>query len=692
MRLVQVITSGAPGRVEIHEAWEETPTVRLVVSNERPASRRGGIWPIWNELQRARSMGANFGEYKQALTLLDQFIEKFSLPALGEPGLRPLVATAMYDRAVTYDRLAENRHAIDAYREVIDQYGEHSLDDRDIRQLIIDAFFRADTLLAAAEKDAIQDKERHRELFEERLQRSEEFVVLFSQLSLTDVALREHIAHALLNRAHSWHRDGFFQNALSAYGLVVAFYDGIVWIQGPEADPEYERGNPAFDEHVAYAILNKGIVLYKLERLEEAVAAFSDLIERFSGTNGSGLNTLLSIALFNMAGAFARLRSGEKAIKAYNHLISRFGASADPAVLTYVAGALINKADTLHSMDRSTEAVATLDEVTDRFTAAAEERLRHLAADALVRKGAVLQSIGFRDDAVLTWEEVISLFGSAESQVLNEQVVRAKRHISSEASNVAHYNGEGATVDLLSLAFELKNIRGDARRQLTISFVTIVNDAIKETRSYEAFLIYIKTNSGMLKEWKDVEDVPSGEPQLGKSASDILELYLESRKVPRGLRPYLTDRFNALIEEAQAEIFVPPLSAVGQSLSEDELNAFRAHAEAHPWQPRCGISPSAFIRKEFAAWLGHGLKREHVVHAQPKLAEAYGGEIRRHPENRIKELIERPRNLPPGTPAKRSGARKLAAELSPEELAIRRKKVREQTSLSRARAKSAKNL
>jgi hypothetical protein len=128
-----------------------------------------------------------------------------------------------------------------------------------------------------------------------------------------------------------------------------------------------------------------------------------------------------------------------------------------------------------------------------------------------------------------------------------------------------------------------------------------------------------------------------------------------------------------LVHEPQSKIRDAGVETAQRSvrqLSDRELSRFFAHAAANKWDSNSGVAPSAHIKSTFVKWLGRGLWREHIVKAQPNLANAYATEVSRDPSKRVEGLAVRPHKKPAGSP--RPLSVRLVAELSEAERELRR--------------------
>ncbi|WP_437952107.1 tetratricopeptide repeat protein [Sorangium sp. So ce296] len=135
--------------------------------------------------------------------------------------------------------------------------------------------------------------------------------------------------------------------------------------------------------HVARALLNKGICLADLSRVEEALAIRDEVVRRFGDAPEPALRALVARALINTSVRLSASKRGEEALAVYDEVVRRFGDAPEPALRAQVARALLNKSALLNSMDRIDEAMAVCGEVVRRFGDSKEAKLNTPVAQSL---------------------------------------------------------------------------------------------------------------------------------------------------------------------------------------------------------------------------------------------------------------------------------------------------------------------
>ncbi|HEX5885439.1 MAG TPA: SIR2 family protein [Pyrinomonadaceae bacterium] len=213
---------------------------------------------------------------------------------------------------------------------------------------------------------------------------------------------------------------GLYDNSpeeISAYDVVVNIRDELVERQVIET--------PAMQVRVANALVNKGITLGSLNRSEEAISVYDDVLQRFGDAAEPALRAQLANALVGKGFRLGTLNRSEEEITVYDEVLQRFGEATEPALRAHVAKALVNKGITLSSLNRHEEEITVYDEVLQRFGDATEPVLRARVATALVNKGVALGSLNRHEEAIMVYGEVLQRFGETTEPALQEQIAKS---------------------------------------------------------------------------------------------------------------------------------------------------------------------------------------------------------------------------------------------------------------------------
>lgn len=177
-------------------------------------------------------------------------------------------------------------------------------------------------------------------------------------------------------------------------------FDDLIATFGDDTDPEIR-------EVVAEGTHNKAIVLEKLDRTSEAVAAYDDLIARYDGDESMRVRESVAIAFHNKAVFSLQLGEPDQASEAAQQALNRYQRLADgkPEDFTeQVANAktflvhvkatgpqsMLEYAIALARKDHRAEALAVLDRIVERYGTDTSNEARLLVAKAKLRKGIFL--------------------------------------------------------------------------------------------------------------------------------------------------------------------------------------------------------------------------------------------------------------------------------------------------------------
>ena len=232
----------------------------------------------------------------------------------------------------------------------------------------------------------------------------------FSAVSPTPSAAKE-----LLRKALALAESGQLQDAVAAWDEVIRRFG--------ESDATADL------EQVSLALVNKGKALGRLGRAEEALTVLDDVVRRFGVNNGEGHSLAVATALAGKGGMLSNLDRHTEALAAWDEVARRFGNSRVPALEALVANALVGTAVALNTMNRHGEALEACDEVLERFGKSGSPALHGEVAAAMVGRGHALIALNRVDEAINAWGAVVERFGRSDSLRIVEQVASALANI-----------------------------------------------------------------------------------------------------------------------------------------------------------------------------------------------------------------------------------------------------------------------
>ena len=237
----------------------------------------------------------------------------------------------------------------------------------------------------------------------------------FSAVSPAPSASKE-----LLRKALALAERGRLQEALAAWDEVIQRFG--------ESDARADL------EQVSLAMVNKGKALGRLGRADEALAVWDDVVRRFGVNSGEGQSLAVATALASKGGVLTDLNWHTEALTAWGEVPRRFGTSRAPALETLVANALVGMAVALNTLNRPREALEACDEVLERFGKSGSPALQGELAAAMVGRGHALIALNLVDEAINAWGAVVERFGRSDSLRIVEQVASALANIGTALS------------------------------------------------------------------------------------------------------------------------------------------------------------------------------------------------------------------------------------------------------------------
>ena len=213
---------------------------------------------------------------------------------------------------------------------------------------------------------------------------------------------------------------GLFDNSqieLDGYNLVTALAIGDVLTR------------PRVPWYLGAALFNKGVTLGQLNRSEEEIQAYDEVLRRVGDATEPALREQVARALFNKGFRLGRLNRSEEEIQAYDEVLRRFGDATEPALREQIAKALFNKGVTLGQLSRAEEEIQTYDEVLRRFGDTTEPALREKVASAFLNKGFRLRELNRPADARATFQELTDRFANDTDEDIKSLIERAKTEI-----------------------------------------------------------------------------------------------------------------------------------------------------------------------------------------------------------------------------------------------------------------------
>lgn len=273
-------------------------------------------------------------------------------------------------------------------------------------------------VVAPAEKKSRGAKRRalHLEAFRQAIRRAQyrEALGAWKELGAEELPAetREELLESLFTAGTNLLDDS--EDELTAYEAVI------------DLAPSDTELPPELRKKVATAMLYRGLTLEAQGHVEEALAAYQAVVDRFGGEEELSYRQQVAQALFNCGFCLGQLERYEESLASYDAVVERYGESTDEVLQNLVATALFNKGVRLGELGRGEEEIDVYDEIVHRFAGLEVASLREAVAKALYNKGARLRKLERDEEADRANAEVIERFGHLDEPALQETVGMAQ--------------------------------------------------------------------------------------------------------------------------------------------------------------------------------------------------------------------------------------------------------------------------
>lgn len=224
---------------------------------------------------------------------------------------RAKIARALALKGISLGALNRSDEEIAAYDDAVARFGDS--EEPEVKQEVADALF---TKAASLEKK----------------QRLDEAIATYDQLvqryeAAPEIELQARVARALLAKGAGLGDQGKTDEEMKLYDLVIQRY-------GPTPDLQNET---------ALAVFSKAYRLAKLDEGDAAIALYDHIINKFGASTDAELGGIVAKARFNKSNALGATNRIEEALAVCTEIIETYSNSSDPMLLEIAS-------DTLNSM------------------------------------------------------------------------------------------------------------------------------------------------------------------------------------------------------------------------------------------------------------------------------------------------------------------------------------------------------
>ena len=426
-------------------------------------------------------------------TVLDRLIQAFNLEA-PELTKDPLgFFAARLESSLPISDISDAGTDIYAIKSVIERVRNAKTREREAHQ--------ADVKPSASALEQVRDALRRAD-FREAVRQAAKINLSF----LTGKELDE-LADAMWSVA-----TGLFDNSedeLSAYDLIVTIWDQV------SERPETSSGSIT-KAKAAKALVFKGISLGTLNRGDEEIAIYDQVIERFGDAGDFEVQREIADALFNKAATLEQ-KDIEAAIATFDQIQQRFAAAPQRELQARVARALIRKAANFASLGRYDDELRLYDLVIEQYGS----KVQNETALAIFSKAYRLSKLNQNDVAISLYDQLISKFGNSTDPEVSGTVAKARFNRSTALGSTRR------TDEALTACNEIIEIYGKESDPTLIEIVSdtfnsmafnllILAKASRLNGTEEAAVLQLSRAQGYIV--KSLEKDPNDPTKLGNQA------------------------------------------------------------------------------------------------------------------------------------------------------------------------------
>jgi len=186
-----------------------------------------------------------------------------------------------------------------------------------------------------------------------------------------------------------------------------------------------QTNNPIIKEQVAKALFNLGVRLGQLNKIEQEIETYDQLFQEYSNEENSVYQELIIKALINKAVRLGQLNRHEEEVAIYNDFLEKYSNDPNDVMQINVAKILVLKGIHLSNLEQYSEAIKVYDELLQKHYKADNESIQIQIVNALLKKGNCLQKLNKYDEAISLYDDLIQKFDIEKNDIIREKVVDA---------------------------------------------------------------------------------------------------------------------------------------------------------------------------------------------------------------------------------------------------------------------------
>lgn len=164
-------------------------------------------------------------------------------------------------------------------------------------------------------------------------------------------------------------------------------------------------------DYINKAYIKKADLLYRLNRLEEALPVLDKVYERFAESEEDQLKKTASVALIKKMDTAERLELNDYLISIYSEVIDRLEGVENSDFIPFVDHAYVNISEILYEDDQHDKALNYIKKAIERFKKT--EKNTDFLAKAMYLKADLLEKTGSDEEALKAFEDFLDTYGDS---------------------------------------------------------------------------------------------------------------------------------------------------------------------------------------------------------------------------------------------------------------------------------------
>jgi tetratricopeptide (TPR) repeat protein len=309
-------------------------------------------------------------------------------------------------------------------------------------------------------------------------------------LADAETPLDDRTAHAL---AEAWYDKGTELRVMRRDEDALAIFDESLRRFLDRATGEDPRNDEASRlRHVVVRTLAaKGVALHLLDRLEEALGCYDDLVRRFQEVQSTGIQRSVASIMGWRARLFGDLGRQDKEIAGYDELIAHFGHNKNSDIVEIVLEALERKVRIYQDQEDPEMVIDICNDTIRRFDADPHHRTADVVARMMIRRAVALGKRGEHGKELAAYDDVVRLHGNSADWMFRRHAAKALMFKAVSLNDADQSAAEVECYDEVIRRYaedeneEVRTVAADALTYKGLSLGAIAEDAAEDTGERE---------------------------------------------------------------------------------------------------------------------------------------------------------------------------------------------------------------